>query len=193
VRRLASPLAVLLLALPAAGCGAERVSVPDVDLRPGEPTKRVEYPRAGIAARVPARYPAQARPRPGVFRVVIADAVLSAWAYPREEQLPRTDAELEKARDELEGEVERRGGDFELDRARTTKVDGARAVELLGRQTVGQERLRTRSVHVYKGSAEYVFELLAPRARFDRLDSRAFEPMLDSLELSGKVRAKKSG
>ena len=190
MRALASRVApaLLLAAVAAAGCGAERVAEPNVGVRPGEPTKKLTYPRAGIEATVPARFRAAWRRRPGVFRLVIADAVIAGYAYRREQQIPRTSAELEKARRALVAEVRGRKGDFALRRSRTTRVAGARAVELVGSQTLGQERVRTRSVHIYKGSAEYVFELIAPRDRFAALDRNVFSPMLRSLELSGRVR-----
>ena len=181
-------LVSLLAAAAATGCGAERTEAPNVGVRPGEPTKEVRYPGAGITAAVPARFRAVDRPRPGVFRVVIADAVIAAHAYRRKEQLPRSTAALGRARRGLVAEVRRRDGDFELESSRVTEVDGARAVELRGDQTLGQERVRTRSVHVYKGSAEYVLELIAPSARFAELDRNAFSPMLRSLELTGEVR-----
>ena len=38
-------------------------------------------------------------------------------------------------------------------------MNGARAVELVGDQRLSKGRLRTRSLHVYKGKAEYVIEM----------------------------------
>ena len=67
------------------------------------------------------------------------------------------------------------------------QVDGSRAIELVGRQTISQSRLSTRSLHVFEGKGEYVIEMLAPVRQFDRLDKQLFDLIRDSLEVTGKV------
>ncbi len=60
-------------------------------------------------------------------------------------------------------------------------------MEVVGTQSLSGGRLRTRSVHVFKGSAEYVIELIAPPQDFT-VDRTVFSPMLRTLELTGRVQ-----
>ena len=76
---------------------------------------------------------------------------------------------------------------YRLIRSRTTEVDGAAALELLGEQTLGRTRLRIRSLHVYRGSAEYVIEVAAPLDQFARFD-RGVTPVIErTLDVAGRV------
>ena len=61
-------------------------------------------------------------------------------------------------------------------------------MELVGDQTMSRARLRTRSLHVYEGRAEYVIELAVPIKDFDRLDRAVLSPIEASLEVTGEVR-----
>jgi hypothetical protein len=131
--------------------------------------------------------------RPGVFRAALgSQAVVSAFAYRRREQLPDTERELERALERLERAAKKRSPSFRLSRSRTTEVAGALAVELLGDQTLSQGRLRTRSLHVYKGKAEYVIELLAAPEDFERLDRSLFGLIRRSLAVTGEVEPAES-
>jgi len=64
-------------------------------------------------------------------------------------------------------------------------------VELLGDQRLSNGRLRTRSLHVYKGRAEYVIELAADRGDFAALDRTVYRPIRRTLKLTGKVRRRR--
>jgi hypothetical protein len=132
---------------------------------------------------------------PSVFRAAAGTWSVSAIAYRRREQLPRDRAELEAARRRLVREARRRGRArrFRVIRSRAARVAGAPAVELVGDQTISRSRLRTRSVHVYKGRAEYVLELLAPVKEYPRANKVLFAPALRSLRVTGKVRPARRG
>lgn len=52
-------------------------------------------------------------------------------------------------------------------------------------------KLRLRSLHVYKGRAEYVIELGAPLAEFRRLDRSTFPVIRRSLRVTGQVKKPK--
>jgi hypothetical protein len=69
-------------------------------------------------------------------------------------------------------------------------VGGAPPNEFRGRQRIGGRRMQVRSVHVYRGRAEYVVEALAPRGQFSRVDREVLEPLLRSLEASGRIRGR---
>jgi hypothetical protein len=184
VRRKALPIAIALLA---AGCGAERPSLPSAEIPAKAATTELSYPRFGIAFEVPQATQVQTTPRPEVARVSFDQAFVAVYAYRREEQLPRDEVELSEARRRLVEEVRRRDERFELVSSRLTRVDGAPAVELVGDQTITRARLRTRSLHVYKGEVEYVFDMAAPVGRFRHFDSRFFDVAARSLTLRGRI------
>ncbi len=178
---------VLLLAVAPAGCGNERSAARQLTAKPAAATQRLEYPKVGLSLELPQNFRIQEAGRPGVFRALFGSATVSAFAYRRREELPGSQEDLEKALERLEKAAKERSPSFELSRSRTRRVGGARAIELLGRQTISRSRLRTRSLHIFKGRAEYVIELLAPPRQFDRLDERVSGLIRSSLEVTGRV------
>ena len=177
------------LSLLVAGCGAERSEQGAPIVQRFEAAKRVRYPSAGLSLEVPMPAGHQRRRAPGVFRVVLGQPLVSGFAYRRKEPLPRRSAELRAARRRLVREVRRRGrGDFRLVSSRTLRVDGAPAIEIVGDQTLSRARLRTRSLHAFRGRAEYVIELLAPVRDYEQVNRLVFAPMVRSLELTGRIR-----
>jgi hypothetical protein len=180
-------LLLLLLALAPAGCGNERSAARELTAGPAAATQRLDYPEVGLSLELPENFTVQEAKRPGVFRAAFGSATVSAFAYRRREELPRSQEELEAALERLEKAAKERASSFELSESRTREVGGARAIELLGRQTISQSPLRTRSLHIFKGRAEYVIELLAPPRQFDRLDKRVSGLIRSSLEITGEV------
>ena len=183
-----------LLALPVvaamafAGCGNQVEPVGSLAPTPSKETRSLEYPRAGLTLSLPADLEVGEVGPPGVFRAGVGAGFVSAFAYRRKEQLPRTDTQLEAARRRLVDAAEERGDSYDSISSTTTEVGGSKAVELVGDQTISRARLRTRSLHVYEGRAEYVIELAVPIADFDRLDRAVFSPIEASLEVTGEVR-----
>ncbi len=169
------------------GCGKDRLEASDVEFTADGQQKAVAYPKVGMRFRVPRNVRLDPSAPPGVFRGSAGDAFLAGFAYRRAEQLPRNRRELAAARRRLVTASRKRGQGYKLRSARTLRVDGARAVELLGDQRISNGRLRTRSLHVYKGRAEYVIELLAPARDFAYLDRTVYRPLRRTLRLTGKV------
>jgi hypothetical protein len=190
VPRLAPLVLVLAAALPAlAGCGNERAgSTRLFDAPAREGTKRLRYPDAGLAVVLPKAFVVGDVKLPQLFRASLEDAFVSSFAYRRSEQLPETGDQLRTARDRLVGAAKKRDRSFRLRGSKLTRVAGAPAIELLGEQTISLGRLRLRSLHVYKGSAEYVVELGAPAADFRRLDRSTFPGIRRSLKVTGRVK-----
>jgi hypothetical protein len=188
VHRLPILALAVLLAAAFAACGRDRQGSRELRFEPSERTVVASYPRAGMSFRRPANMLFQDTAPPGVFRGFTSDGFLAGFAYRRAEQLPRSRRELETARRRLERASRRRSSSFRLLRSRSTRVAGAPAVELVGDQEISSGRLRTRSVHVFKGSAEYVLELAVPVGEFERLDSAIFPLVRDTLKVSGRVR-----
>jgi hypothetical protein len=186
VHRLAA-LSLLALASLAVGCGAERPPEQDSFLPANAAFKTLDYPRVGLALGVPEVARVEPARPPGVVRASLADWFVSAFAYPRREQLPRTPAALDAAERRLVREVRRRHRRLRLVRSRPTRVSGAPALELVADQTLSRTRLRTLSLHVYKGSAEYVVEMVAPVAKFARLERRTFRRVVRSVKVTGSA------
>lgn len=187
------PRLILLAALvagvlPVAGCSESRPPVATGPLTPSPQSRSHEFPRVGLTLDLPRNMQLTRLPRlPGVFRAGLAQPFVSAYAYRRAEQLPRTARELRDARRRLVRTTRGRDSGYKLERSRTTEVDGARTVELLGEQTLGRTRLRIRSLHVYRGGAEYVIEVAAPVRLFARFD-RAVTPVIErTLDVTGRV------
>jgi hypothetical protein len=186
VRRLAAPLTACLLLL--AACGKEQEPAPRVfAVKAPRGERSTDFPNAGMTVVRPRNWKLRRREAPGVFELLSGEATVSAWAYPREEDLPETDAQLEAARGRLLDAVEERDPDFRLRSAVTTEVAGAPAIEVRGDQVLSRRRLRTRSVHVFDGQVEYVIEAIAPPSDFGRVDTGVLAPLLRSIELTGEV------
>lgn len=187
--RVLPALATLTGALLWAGCGAERQDPPDL-FAVKEPDRLVaaRYADAGIRLIGPGNWRRARGEAPQAFQYSSGDALVIGWAYARAESLPRTDAELEAALERLEAQVLRRDPDFRVDRAQVVDVAGEKALEIEGEQEISKRPLHTRSVHVFKGEVEYVFEALAPPGDFGLVETKVFDPMLGSLELTGEVR-----
>ena len=180
-------LAVAALAYVLGACGAERANRPSTTVRPGDPTRRVSYPRVGLSLALPRNAFAQRRRSPGVFRAPVGQSFVAAFAYRRSEQLPRNRRELEAARRRLVREVNGRSRAFRLLSSRRTRVAGAPALELVGDQTIARSRLRTRSLHVFKGRGEYVIDMLAPVSEFPASNRNFFSPVVRSLRVTGRI------
>jgi hypothetical protein len=182
-------LLCLAVSLPcaAAGCGAERQAPPDPDAALRSKLERRDFPAAGLSIALPGRIPIGPAMPPQVFRAGVGDWFMSAFAYPRSERLPRGRVALAAARRRLIAEVRERDPRWRLVSSRLTRADGAPAVELVGDQTLSRARVRTRSLHVYRGEGEYVLELAAGLSRFPSLDRSTFDPIARSLRVTGEI------
>jgi hypothetical protein len=165
-----------------AGCGTQPLPPPDpVALRaPGRPVQ-MRDPRTGLRFQAPRNWVKRLRGYPGIFRIASGGADVSGWAYSRDGvALPKTQAELETARDALVRQAQSRNSTFRLTGSRITTLHGSPAIELRAAQEIFGKPVQTRSVHVYRGG-EYVFEALAPASQFQVADQRVLEPLLRSL------------
>jgi hypothetical protein len=178
---------VAVAACSLAACGARRHSVPAATVSADSPRTHFDYRPVGLQIDLPAAAPGDPRGAPGVFRSSLGESFIAGFAYRRAEQLPRNGQELEAARRRLVQQIEKRDRHFRLVRSRPTRAAGARAVEVVGDQRIAGATLRTRSLHVYKGSGEYVLDMLSPVRDFPGMDRTYFTPAVRSLKLTGKV------
>jgi hypothetical protein len=177
-------LLALVTALPATGCGRERIDPPDVT-RPATPARAVEqqHPDHGLTFTRPGNWPFEPGSAPLVASTASGNATIAIWRYLRSEPLPREDEELAEAQQNLERAARSRDATFELERSRRTRVDGAPALELVGDSTVTGQRRRVRSTHVYAKGAEVVIDAYAAPDDFARVDEAVFRPLLDSFKI----------
>ena len=169
-------------------CGEEPDAPPRVfEVKEPQGTTDADFPAAGMSFTRPTNWHLRGREAPGVFELVSGEVVVAGWAYPREEPLPATEAELEPAKDRLIEAIEERDPDYRFLRVTTGQVAGAPAIDVTGEQVLSKRELRTRSVHVFKGEVEYVIESLAPSADHALVERRVLDPLLESLELEGEV------
>jgi hypothetical protein len=183
------PLTTALLAcLVLAGCGNDRPEVASAPQPPSPRAQRVDVPRAGLAVRVPNNMDvSRTVSPPAVFRATLGEPFVSCYAYRRSEQLPRNRRELDAARKRLVRTVEQRDAGYRLRSSRSITVRGSRAIVLVGDQTIARRRLTIRSLHVFKGQAEYVIEMAAPREQFARFDHTVTPLVERSLDVTGRV------
>ena len=171
-----------------AGCGEQPDEPPPVfEVQAPRGSVTAEFPEAGISLEHPRNWTLQRPAAPGVFELVSGEAIVAGWAYPREEPLPDTEAELEAAKNRLLEAIEERDPGYELEFSELTEVAGAPAIEAVGQQVISRRRVRIRSVHVFEGDVEYVIEAITPPGDFELVDRRVLAPLLDSLELEGEV------
>ena len=171
-----------------AACGAEQTVLPDPNAAPTGAVQKLRFPKAGLSLELRRPLQVNRREAPEVFRFALASgALVSALAYSRDEPLPKTRAELRDAQRRLVAATRRRDPKFKLEAARVLRVEGVPGVEVTGTQSLSGGRLDTRSVHLFKGSAEYVFELIAERRDFAKADRAVFSPMLKTVRLTGRV------
>ena len=141
-------------------------------------------PRTKLRFQAPVNWTKRIRQNPGVVRLSSGDAEVSGWAYPRSEKLPRTAAELATARDALVQRATQRNPTFKLTGSEITRIKDAPAVIVTGTQSILGHEITTRSVHIYRGFGEYVFEALAPQRDFAIADQKVLQPLLQSLDFS---------
>jgi len=183
------PLAAVL-ALLLAGCGAERLPVPD-PARPAPPvgTRGAAFPQAGLRFQAPGGWAFEAGRPPLIATMVSGTATIAVWRYPRTEPLPDTAEQLEAARRQLEQAVRIRDPGFEQRRSRTLEIDGAPAVQITGTTTIAGRRRVVRSTHVYAKEAEVVVDEYAAEPDFGTVDRSAFRPLLRSLKIDPPAAA----
>lgn len=168
-----------------AACGNERARPSGLE-RIGPPTNFISYSSASgdVSFGRPSTWTVSSGGFPEVAQISSGKAVAAVYSYPRTD-LPGDEAGVEASRQRLLRSLRERAPGFEVDSSRITEVDDAPAVEIVGRGRVGGQRVMTRSVHVYKGAAEYVVDAYATPEAFERANTIAFEPLLATIRLAG--------
>ena len=178
-------LLVVTLSLTAAGCGRERLPVPDAEVpAAGAPPLPRDFPKQGVSFDAPTGWSfGPGGPAPLVGSASSGSATIAVWRYPRTQPLPGDDAQLGTAHDALAAAVKQRDASFREIARRRTKIDGADAIELVGDEKVAGRARRVRSTHVFAHGAEVVVDQYAAPAHWTETDRLVFRPLLRSLEL----------
>jgi hypothetical protein len=184
VRRLL-PLFLAALATIAAGCGNERQRAPETPGAASPSGKRtVQLRRYGVAFVSPANWGLTDPKPPQIGAVTSGPVAVVLWRYPRDERLPVSAGELERARSALVAATQARDASLQVLRTRVVRVDGVPGVELVATERIGVARRQVRSTHLYAHGGELVVDAYAPPAEFQQVDRSVFGPLLRSLRLS---------
>lgn len=181
------------LALAAAGCGNERAQPSGLG-QLGEQVSLVNFvaPGGDVSFGRPSTWSVTGGTLPKVAQISSGGAVATVYAYPRTD-LPADATAAEASRLRLVASLAERAPGFEVESSRVREVGGAAAVEIVGRGKVGGERVKSKSVHVYKGAAEYVIDAYARPKLFERAATEAFDPLLATIRLGGFPEGPVSG
>jgi hypothetical protein len=187
MRAVATALVVLAVAALAA-CGNDPAKPDSSVLVPSTRAREFKASSAGLTVSLPTNLAQQELDSPGLFFASLGRTVVSAYAYRRGEQLPRNKKELAAAQKRLVASTKKRDTTYKLVSAKATRVAKAPAIVLVGDQTIAGERIRIRSIHVYKGTIEYVIEVFAPATEFKTRDAAITPQLLRTLTVTGKFK-----
>jgi hypothetical protein len=185
MRRFAVLLLSLLALVALAGCGNDETPAPNTTTPgPALGKEPVSFPEHGITFDAPAGWNLNRGTPPLIATVATGQATIAIWRYPRNEDLPRTQAELQAARDALVQAARRRDRTFEVIKSAPAEVAGRPAVQIRARQTIEDQPRVVRSTHVYAEGGEVVVDAFAGPDDFRRVDREVFRPLLQSLNLT---------
>jgi hypothetical protein len=192
-RRWLAWLAIPALAVACGGCGNAR-NEPSGLAQLGPQVSLVNFvaPSGDVTFGRPSTWSVTGGTLPKVAQISSGEAVATVFAYPRTD-LPDDVAGVEVSRQRLLVSLHHRDPSFEVDSSRVRKVDGAEAVEIIGSGRVAGQEVKTKSVHVYKGAAEYVIDAYARPKYFRRAETEAFNPLLATIKLGGFPEGPVSG
>jgi hypothetical protein len=193
VRRLAGLSLLALVALPVAGCGNERQDAPRVaPIAQPSGTRTVRLTSVGVTFVRPRNWLFSGSHAPQLASISSGRAIITLWRYRRIERLPRSDADLVKARRALVAAARGRDRTIRILSARSLRLDGMPAVELVALEKIGLVRRKVRSTHLYAHGAELVVDAYAPAGEFASVDREAFVPLVRSLRVTQPPRSKRS-
>jgi hypothetical protein len=176
-----------------AGCGNER-NQPTGLSKLGKPMSLVNFTALGgdVSFGRPSTWSVTTGNLPQVAQISSGGAVATVWAYPRSD-LPTDPASAEASRQRLLASLRERAPSFEVERSRVLEVDGAPAVVIVGRGRIAGHPVKAKSVHVYKGDAEYVIDAYARPDQFRQAETEAFDPLQATLRIGGFPEGPVSG
>jgi hypothetical protein len=192
-RRWLAWLAIPALATACGGCGNERAQPTGLrQLGPQVSLVNFTAPGGDVSFGRPSSWSITGGSLPKVAQISSGSAVATVYAYPRTD-LPQDRAGAEASRERLLASLQERAPSFEVQSSRVREVGGSVAVEIMGRGWIAGHPVQTKSVHVYKGAAEYVIDAYARPKFFRRAETEAFNPLLATIRLGGFPEGPVSG
>jgi hypothetical protein len=172
--------AAAVAAFAAAGCGSASSSKTTTTSAPAGG----DYPAHGISFKAPAGWTVDAGQGRLVATAQAGQATVAVWRYPRDEKLPRSQAELKAARDALLKAARKRDVTFEQIKTAPTTIAGKPAVQIRAREHIAGQPRTVRSTHIYANGAEIVVDAYADADSFRQTDAAVFRPLLRSLHVT---------
>ena len=164
-----------------AGCGESRAPLPNAYV-PASPRSlhgfaHLSFPAIGVSFYAPREWARLYRSQ----SVLIASgsAVISFRRYASSV----SSSALAPARGRLIAAARERDPALQLIRSKVARVAGVNAIVLDAMETIGGERRRVRSLHLFTPGAEIVIEEYAPPALFGVVDHYVFSPLDHTLKL----------
>lgn len=189
LKRATALTCALLVALAAAGCGSERGEAPELGETAGpEAFQQFVLPGGDVTFPYPSNWALIQRGAPGVATVASGGASATVWAY-RSAASVGSVAAAQGAKDRLVASLEQRDPKFKLSNARATTIAGTPAVVIEGATEIAGRPVRVRSVHLYRGPAEYVVDAFADPKVFARADREVFAKLVAGLRFGGQPQA----
>jgi hypothetical protein len=177
------------------GCGNSRTPVPDPS-QPVQPSsfRTLRYSGSSVALGLkrswsiefgaPSNWSIVKRKPPVVTVVTSGAAVVALWRYGRKAPVPAGTEAYARVRQELIDVARNRDRSLQLISAKTVRVGSDPGIELDALESIGGQRRRVRSTHVFVAGAELVLDEYAPLAVFHSVDRAVFLPLKRSLRLA---------
>ncbi len=167
------------------GCGNSRTAVPSLTQpATGGRLRTLSYPADGVSFTAPRSWTVIQEPAPMVTALGSGSAVVALWRYPRSSALPRSAAQLLRARRALIAAARARHGGLVVIGSRILRIDGTPAIELDATEQIAGQLRRSRATHVFADRAEIVLDEYAPVDLFHQIDLAVLSPLQRSLSIS---------
>jgi hypothetical protein len=164
-----------------AGCGSD--ASPDTATT-GAQSAGGSYPGQGITFKAPTGWTVDAGRGRLVATAQAGQATVAVWRFPRDQQLPKSKAELKAARDALLKASRKRDVTFEEIKTAPTTIAGKPAVQIRAREHIAGQPRTVRSTHIYANGAEIVVDAYTDADSFRKTDADVFRPLLRSLHVT---------
>ncbi len=186
LKRAAALICVLILAVAAAGCGSERGEAPELsETASPEGFQQYVLPGGDVTFPYPTNWALIQRGAPGVATVASGGASVTLWGYISAAGVESV-AAARGAQQRLVASLEQRDPNFKLSKANATTIGGSPAVVIEGTTVIAERPVRVRSVHLYRGAAEYVVDAFADPDVFERADREVFAKLVNGLRFRGQ-------
>ena len=180
-----TPVCIAAGVLALAGCGNTPRKPPTVTTPKAAfgwvdqdvPTQGVKFQRPSAWRYAPGTAPLLGTMSSGLTTIAV-------WRYPRDEKLPTTPQELDKARDALVAAAKARDPSFKVIKAKGTRAAHNPAVVIVADETVAGQPRRVRSTHMYAAGSEVVVDAFAPADQYEKVEKPIIIPLVRTFKIT---------